>query len=453
MSKKDNIVDLRKKQDEELAKMQNQSSQPTGWKKYFLYKKKSNGDFDGLKTTSKKNILLILNNDKHLKDLFKYNSFTQNVDVSRNETIDLTQYGSGKIKFKCGALKDIDVNNLGIYFESFPDYHVTFKTQLINEAVDVSAVQHSYNPLVDYMENCLANWDHKRRLDDFFHIFLGAEKNETNILVTRLWFMGAVAKVYNPSIKFDYVLDLVGGQGAGKTSLLRKIAPLGLYTDQFTTFTKVDDFEVMKNALIVNDDEMTASNKASFEEIKKFITMQTFEYRKAYGRHTERFSKKFVIARTTNEISHLKDRSGDRRFMSILVDKSKQQLHPVDSLTSDYVKQLWGEVVWLYKQAKDPFKLTKGQEKLLVGNRDQFLYRSGLEDKLLDVLENDFKNNNFISNSELSFKIFADEDALSRNTKDARDVRYYMEHYGYKSGQREKIDGKAIRGFKKSDSK
>lgn len=80
--------------------------------------------------------------------------------------------------------------------------------------------------------------------------------------------MGAVAKAYNPKTKFDFVLDLVGGQGVGKTSLLQKLAPLGLYTDQFNTFSNKDDFEVMKNALIVNDDEMTASNSASFEEIK-----------------------------------------------------------------------------------------------------------------------------------------------------------------------------------------
>ncbi|MEB3364937.1 VapE family protein [Lactobacillus sp. R2/2] len=80
----------------------------------------------------------------------------------------------------------------------------------------------------------------------------------------------------------------------------------------------------MKNALIVNDDEMTASNEASFEEIKKFITMQDFEYRKPYGHKPLHFRKKFVIARTTNEVRHLRDRSGDRRFLSIYADPEKQ---------------------------------------------------------------------------------------------------------------------------------
>ncbi|MDN6030365.1 MAG: virulence-associated E family protein, partial [Lactococcus plantarum] len=248
---------------------------------------------------------------------------------------------------------------------------------------------------------------------------------------------------------FDFVLDIVGGQGAGKTTLLQKLAPLGLYTDQFNTFTNKDDFEVMKNALIVNDDEMTASNNASFEEIKKFITMQVFEYRKSYARKSERFMKKFVMARTTNEVRHLRDRSGDRRFISIYVNKKKQKLNPVIDLQPNYVKQIWGEAVWLYKQAKDPFLLSAGQEELLKENREQFRYTSGLEEELMDILDNKFKNKEFIKNTELAFALFADRDALGRNTKESRDIRYYMEHLGYKVGARRKIDNQLYRGFAK----
>ena len=261
--------------------------------------------------------------------------------------------------------------------------------------------------------------------------------------------MGAVAKSYDPKTKFDFVLDIVGSQGVGKTTLLQKLAPLGLYTDQFNTFTNKDDFEVMKNALIVNDDEMTASNDASFEEIKKFITMQVFEYRKSYARKSERFMKKFVMARTTNEVRHLKDRSGDRRFISIYANKKKQKLNPVTDLHPNYVKQIWGETVWLYKQAKDPFLLSPGQEELLKENREQFHYTSGLEEELMDVLDNKFKNKKFIKNTELAFALFTDRDALGRNTKESRDIRYYMEHLGYKVGALKKIEGKVIRGFEK----
>ncbi|MDN6009245.1 MAG: virulence-associated E family protein, partial [Lactobacillus sp.] len=359
-----------------------------------------------LKTTSVKNVVLILKTDKNLQNLFKFNEFTNEVDVVRDANLNTS---IGKISINEGQYTDQVINSVELYIESSKKYNgAVFKNTVIDQGITNVAYMNSYNPVIDYMNEAYAKYDGKRRLDDLFPQFLGAEKSEANILITRLWFMGAVAKAYDPKTKFDFVLDIVGGQGAGKTTMLQKLAPLGLYTDQFNTFTNKDDFEVMKNALIVNDDEMTASNAASFEEIKKFITMQVFEYRKSYARKSERFMKKFVMARTTNEVRHLKDRSGDRRFISIYVNKKKQKINPVTDLQPNYVKQIWGEAVWLYKQAKDPFLLSPGQEELLKENREQFRYTSGLEEELMDVLDNKFKDKNFIKNTELAFTLFAD---------------------------------------------
>lgn len=76
-----------------------------------------------------------------------------------------------------------------------------------------------------------------------------------------------MAKAYEPKTKFDYILDLVGGQGAGKTTLLKKMAR-EWYTDQSTDFKDKDSYAIMLRALIVNDDEMTATNNSSFEILK-----------------------------------------------------------------------------------------------------------------------------------------------------------------------------------------
>ena len=401
-----------------------------------------------LKTTSVKNVVLILKTDKNLQNLFKFNEFTNEVDVVRNAEL---KTSIGKINIAKGQYTDQVINGVELYIESSSKYKgAIFKNNVIDQGITNVAYMNSYNPVIDYMNEAYAKWDKKQRLDNYFVDFLGAPNNKTTALITELWFMGAVAKAYNPKTKFDFILDLVGGQGVGKTSLLQKTAPLGLYTDQFNTFSNKDDFEVMKNALIVNDDEMTASNAASFEEIKKFITMQQFEYRKAYARKSETFQKKFVLARTTNEVKHLKDRSGDRRFISIYCDKRRQKKNPVTDLTPEYVEQLWGEAVWLFKISKDPFLLTPKQDELLKENREQFRYTSGLEDQLTDVLENKFKDQDFISNNDLSFAMFADEDALNKNNKDTRDIRYFMEHLGYRVGARKIVNGVRKRGFAKN---
>ena len=297
-------------------------------------------DKEAIKTTSTKNVALILQHDPNLKGVLRFNRFTDEIDVVKPVTLDLTKQGIPKIILQKGQLNDGVVNDIVLYISVAPEYKTTFKPNLVSQVIDSVARANSYNPVIDYFEKCLAKWDKKPRLDDFLQKYLGADESEATKLTVRLWFMGAVAKGYNPLTKFDYVLDLVGGQGIGKTTLLREIAPCGFYTDQFNSFTDKDDKAELKNALIVNDDEMTASNRSSFEVVKKFITEQVFRYRPSYGKYIMTFNKGFVMARTTNEVQHLKDKSGDRRFLSIKCDEKRQRVHPVEGLKQEEIDQV-----------------------------------------------------------------------------------------------------------------
>ena len=407
-------------------------------------------DKDTIKTTSTKNVALILQHDPNLKGILKFNRFTDEIDVVKPVTLDLTKQGIPKIVLKKGQLNDGIVNDIVLYISVSPEYKTTFKPNLVSQVIDSVARANSYNPVIDYFEKCLAKWDKKPRLDDFLQKYLGADESEATKLTVRLWFMGAVAKGYNPLTKFDYVLDLVGGQGIGKTTLLREIAPCGFYTDQFNSFTDKDDKAELKNALIVNDDEMTASNRSSFEVVKKFITEQFFRYRPSYGKYIMTFNKGFVMARTTNEVQHLKDKSGDRRFLSIKCDEKRQRVHPVEGLKQEEIDQVWGEAVYLWKHTKDPFKLSPKQEAILADNRQQFLATSEVEDEIKVLLDGQFKDRKFISNQEMRQALLI---GLGREvkSKDIKTMRYVMSHMGFEvgaAGWDAKLN-KTVRGFKK----
>ena len=407
-------------------------------------------DKEAIKTTSTKNVALILQHDPNLKSILKFNRFTDEIDVVKDVTLDLTKQGIPKIVLKKGQLNDGIVNDIVLYISVSPEYKTTFKPNLVSQVIDSVARANSYNPVIDYFEKCLAKWDKKPRLDDFLQKYLGADESEATKLTVRLWFMGAVAKGYNPLTKFDYVLDLVGGQGIGKTTLLREIAPCGFYTDQFNSFTDKDDKAELKNALIVNDDEMTASNRSSFEVVKKFITEQVFRYRPSYGKYIMTFNKGFVMARTTNEVQHLKDKSGDRRFLSIKCDEKRQRVHPVEGLKQEEIDQVWGEAVYLWKHTKDPFKLSPKQEAILADNRQQFLATSEVEDEIKVLLDGQFKDRKFISNQEMRQALLI---GLGREvkSKDIKTMRYVMSHMGFEVGANgyDQSQRKMARGFKK----
>ena len=393
-----------------------------------------------IKVNSLRNIELIIENDDQLKNRFRYNLFTSEIDVVKDSKL---------LNIKKGRLVDAYYSEIASYIESNADYnHVLFDERKIRSALTVVSRRHSYNPIIDYMNEAYEKWDKKERLKDLLPDYLGVDRNSTITLITKLFFCGAVAKAYNPKTKFDFVLDLVGGQGAGKTTFLQKIAPLGYYTDQFTNFDNKDDYSVMRRALIINDDELTATSNASFEILKKFITLQEFEYRKPYGHEAERFDKNFVMARTTNELYYLKDKTGERRFLPVLVSKARQIKSPIDDLENDFVLQLWGEAVHLYKDEHFTFKLSKQQEKDLENHRISFMYTDEVEDRIDEMLANDFSEINFITSKDIALRL-GDNVDLTKDRKLASKVSDIMINRFHFKKSRKRINGTMKRGYER----
>lgn len=423
----DKIVKFDKKSADKLKHLTDQED--NNWN----FKLDKNGH---IKVNSLVNIEKILEKDPILKDTFRFNEFTTEIDVVKSNS---------ELMFKTGQLVDAYVDQIASYIENNSDYGVLFDNKKIRSAITVIAMRHHYNPVIDYFDDAYKNWDHKERLNHIMGDCLGVEETSVTQLITKLFFVGAVAKAHNPKTKFDFVLDLVGGQGAGKTTFLQKIAPLGYYTDQFSTFDNKDDYAVMRRALIINDDEMTATNNASFEILKKFITLQEFEYRKPYGHQAERFAKNFVMARTTNELYYLKDKTGERRFLPLHVSKARQKHHPVTDLTDKYVKQCWGEAMQLYKDGFS-FALTSEQEEKLDEHRQSFMYTDELEDKIDEALNNQFRDKDFITNEALSLAVAPGID-LVKNRKIGNQISNIMvNRFGFRKKSK-KFNGEAKRGY------
>ena len=391
-----------------------------------------------IKRNSIFNIKVILENDPLLEGMFKYNEYTECVEVVKD---------CPELHIAKGFVRDGYVDSIACYIESSTKYqHVLFDQLRIRTAIEQVAYNNGYNPLKIYMEEAADKWDGKDRLTTIFCDFLGAERREEVILSTKMFFYGGVAKIFNPSVKFDFVVDLVGGQGAGKTSFWQNIAPLGYYTDQFYTFTDKDDFSAMRKALIVNDDEMTATRKASFEELKRFVTMQQFEYREPYGRSVSQFAKKFLLVRTTNDLYYLKDKTGERRFLPILVDKSRQTMNPVEDLTPDFAQQVWGQAVVEYRQKPDfKFTFNAEQDEMVAEYRKNFMHTDELEDEIEDLIENNWKDKNFISSSDIEFGLAITSLASDRKLSN-RISNIMINRFGFRKGYK-KINGRSKRGY------
>lgn len=216
----------------------------------------------------------------------------------------------------------------------------------------------------------------------------------------------------------------------------------GWYTDQFTDFENKDNIGNMMRALIVNDDEMTATRNSTFEVLKKFISSLKVEYRPPYGKHSVRRYKNFVLARTTNETTYLKDKTGERRFMPMMVNKERAVKSPITDLPQVTIDQLWGEFVSYYREGFD-FGLTQEQEQAMTKHREQFMYIDAEEDAIEQSLAQ--IKGDFVTSSEIAFKMGVPD--IVKNRKLANKIKYVMDNKKEWHATQRRVKGIPKRGY------
>ena len=425
-------------------------------------------DKGGIKSNSPNNVLLSFKADDQLSIYLKHNEFSQEHELTKDIRI-------GNTFFKKGELPSNFDSIVKVYFESV--LGVAFSNQAMLDGMETFFSERSYNPVMEYMERAASNWDGRKRINQMLQVYLGAEDIDLVSKIAEMWLVGAVAKVYEPYAKFDYVLDLVGGQGVGKTSLLQKLGG-EWYTDAVTDFANKDNYDIMLKSLIVNDDEMVASNRMSFAETKAFISKTSLRFRKPYMKRTEEFAKNFVLARTTNQKEYLKDKTGERRFLSVMADTSRQKKHPME-IEPETVEQIWGEAVTIYKAGAD-LMFDKETEERLEIYREKFMYRDEVELQVLEYLEMPIPDNwsswSIQQQHQYTSKYFDNSSEFEAGTKklekvSTREMMYNLfmrnsndkklstkinmimdNHPGWEKGQF-RIGGKNTKGFKRIKEK
>lgn len=328
-------------------------------------------DENGKIIKNRNNLLLLFRGeDIKLNKLFKYNEATKNVEVTRNQQL------SDYITIKHGLLSDDTIRQLWAYLSEC--WGLEYKENDIANVVKIIALNKSYNPIKIFLEKAKATAE---PVDPFAVIrkYINIEDNQYNRIVFDLMFRGAIARVYHAGIQFDYCLDLVGKQGTGKTTFLREVFK-GFY-GEISSYTEKDDLLKMLELWAVNDDELVATNKIKPNELKQIITMREIRIRRPYGKSTEIIPVDFVFTRTTNDTGHLRDFTGDRRFLGVeVLPKTDKQ---VNQISSQDLLNIWGNYYKAYEiNSKLYYDDTSEEGKLIARERVKYKYQDDIIEKL-----------------------------------------------------------------------
>lgn len=211
--------------------------------------------------------------------------------------------------------------------------------------------EHPFNPVADYLESLI--WDQKPHIENLLPDFLGVAKSRYSVESMKLFMLGAINRAYHPGCKFDYMLVLVGEQGAGKSTFFKLLAGRDeWYNDNFNTIDGDKAAEKLRGMWIVELAELLAVKKAQqVESIKAFITSTVDTYRPPYGRRTEQRPRVCVFAGTTNSSHFLTDRTGNRRYLPLLVNKraAKRSMFEQPDKVAEEFRQAWAEAFHIYR--------------------------------------------------------------------------------------------------------
>ena len=214
-----------------------------------------------------KNCLTVFQHDPLLSGAIAYNLLTDRTDVVKPIGYDRSPSAS---------MIDTDMKYIRLYLEE--NYDLTSEKKIM-DAADLAAHQNSYHPVRDYLNSL--TWDGTERIRYCLHHFLGAEADEYTFQALRLFLLGAIHRAFHPGCKFEVMLCLVGGQGAGKSTFFRLLAGKNeWFSDDLRKLDDENVYRKLQGHWIIEMSEMIATaNAKSIEEIKSFLSRQKEVYK------------------------------------------------------------------------------------------------------------------------------------------------------------------------------
>jgi putative DNA primase/helicase len=310
----------------------------------------------------RENVYYALGEDPDLRELVRYNDFSQQIDKARP-----APWGGVP-----GGWLSMDDLRLANYVAERHGL-VVGNPVTVEQAVTMAAQDMAYNPVRSDLES--VPWDKVPRCEHWMVDCLGAADSEYVRKVSLYFLISLVARVFEPGCQMDYMLVLQGGQGAGKSSVLQVLGGAHYGAGSFRIGDK-DALQALQGRLIFNFNELDSLSRAEGTAIKGFITERTDRFRPPYAKGFQAFPRNCVLTGDTNQGEFLRDATGDRRFWVV---------HCADIDVAKMIEwraQLLAEAVYLYKRGHVRYPSKTEEKRLFFPEQDKWKFIDVWQDAL-----------------------------------------------------------------------
>ena len=209
-----------------------------------------------------------------------------------------------------------------------------------------------FNPIQDYLES-LPKWDGHNYVADLFSRIPGISTEQAAFLAT--WLRAVVAHWLQMDTLHgnEVVPTLIGGQGCGKTTFLRRLLPKHLeqyYLDHLNLSNKFDKEMALTNNLLVNLDELEAIRPSQQAALKQTLSKNKVNGRRIYGSSQDDRPRYASFVSSTNNPHPLTDVTGSRRYICVKIPQGVN----INNKGDINYEQLYAQVLYELRELKAP---------------------------------------------------------------------------------------------------
>ena len=268
------------------------------------------------------------------------------------ETLDSLSYASDEANLEYRALTKEALNSIVIRAKREKVLEKGNPKAEITEYVTSEEVP-EFNPVQNFL-NSLPEWDGQNHIARVFSRLPGITSEQLNYLT--IWLRSSVAHWLQMDMLHgnECVPTLIGRQGCGKTFFVRRLLPENLreyYMDSLNLGNRFDKEMALTNNLFVNLDEMDAIRPSQQPSLKQTLSVSKVNGRPIFGRTQEDRPRFASFVATTNNRHPLKDVTGSRRFICILIPDNQL----IDNTGDIDYGQLYAQVMHEIREEGAPY--------------------------------------------------------------------------------------------------
>ena len=210
-----------------------------------------------------------------------------------------------------------------------------------------------FNPVQEFLNN-LPQWDGKNHVAAVFSRLPGISSEQHSFLA--IWLRAVVAHWLQMDTLHgnECVPTLIGSQGCGKTTFVRRLLPPQLrqyYLDHLNLSNKFDKEMALTNNLLVNLDELEAIRQSQQAALKQTLSKNVVNGRPIFGRVQADRPRFASFVATTNNPHPLRDPTGSRRYICLSIPDGQL----IDNEGDIDYQQLYAQVLYELRELKAPY--------------------------------------------------------------------------------------------------